>query len=82
MLGGPWSCCYDSHPPWLWHIGYVVALVGSNNLEIVRMHMRYHTPLNWDGVFLITIDCCKSKFNPVAAGSSKAYIFEETLLLQ
>lgn len=59
----------------------LIALVGSNALKAVRMHSRYSSTLQLGRCLFVTTDCCKSKFNPVAAGSSKANIFKEPLVL-
>lgn len=66
-------------PPW--HTQKVVALAGSNGLKAARMHSRYPSTSQLGGCLFVTTGCCKSKFNPVAAGSSKANIFEEPSVL-
>lgn len=54
---------------------------GSNGLKAARMHSRYPSTPQLGGRLFVTTDCCKSKLNPVAAGSSKANIFEEPSVL-
>lgn len=55
-------------------------LFGSNDLKVVSVRSRYGTASHLGGCFFVTTGGCKSKFNPVAAGSSKANTFKAAAL--